>query len=177
RSARDCREARLPTRVCEGNRRSTLARAADEIESRESSRSLLSNPDVSRQARVLLICDDRRGAPNTVLDHIDAFRRYSRHDIHTLNTRDMPRSIALDLDYFDVAVIHYSVVLSSLNYLSADFRAKLRRFPGLKVEFIQDDYRWIDSGTGATRDSGIDGLFTVAREPAASEVYADRHPG
>jgi len=132
---------------------------------------------VSRQARVLLICDDRRGAPNTVLDHIDAFRRYSRHDIHTLNTRDMPRSIALDLDYFDVAVIHYSVVLSSLNYLSADFRDKLRRFRGLKVEFIQDDYRWIDRETAASRDIGINVLFTVAPEPAASQVYDERLPG
>jgi len=124
-----------------------------------------------------LICDDRRGAPNTVLDHIDAFRRYSRHDIHTLNTRDMPRSIALDLDYFDVAVIHYSVVLSSLNYLSADFRDKLRRFRGLKVEFIQDDYRWIDRETAASRDIGINVLFTVAPEPAASQVYDERLPG
>ena len=132
---------------------------------------------MSRQARVLLICDDRRGAPNTVLDHIDAFRRYSRHDIHTLNTRDMPRSIALDLDYFDVAVIHYSVVLSSLNYLSADFRDKLRRFRGLKVEFIQDDYRWIDRETAASRDIGINVLFTVAPEPAASQVYDERLPG
>ena len=130
---------------------------------------------MSRQARVLLICDDRRGAPNTVLDHIDAFRRYSRHDIHTLNTRDMPRSIALDLDYF--AVIHYSVVLSSLNYLSADFRDKLRRFRGLKVEFIQDDYRWIDRETAASRDIGINVLFTVAPEPAASQVYDERLPG
>ena len=124
-----------------------------------------------------MICDDRRGAPNTVLDHIDAFRRYSRHDIHTLNTRDMPRSIALDLDYFDVAVIHYSVVLSSLNYLSADFRDKLRRFRGLKVEFIQDDYRWIDRETAASRDIGINVLFTVAPEPAASQVYDERLPG
>ena len=89
----------------------------------------------------------------------------------------MPRSIALDLDYFDVAVIHYSVVLSSLNYLSADFRDKLRRFRGLKVEFIQDDYRWIDRETAASRDIGINVLFTVAPEPAASQVYDERLPG
>jgi hypothetical protein len=132
---------------------------------------------VSPQARILLLCDDRRGAPNTVLDHIDAFRRHSRHDIHTLNTRDMRRSIALDLGYFDVVVIHYSIVMSSLNYLSADFRDKLRRFRGLKVEFIQDDYRWIDRETAASRDIGIDVLFTVVPEPAASQVYDERLPG
>lgn len=112
-----------------------------------------------------------------MLDHIDAFRRHSRHDIHTLNTRDMRRSIALDFGYFDVVVIHYSIVLSSLNYLSADFRDKLRRFRGLKVEFIQDDYRWIDRETAASRDIGIDVLFTVVPEPAASQVYDERLPG
>jgi len=132
---------------------------------------------VTGQARVLLICDDRRGSPNTVLDHIDAFRRYSRHDVRTFNTRDMTRSVALDLNHFDVVVIHYSVVLSSSNYLSADFRDKLRRFHGLKIEFIQDDYRWIDQETAASRDIGVNVLFTVAPEPAASQIYDQRLPG
>jgi hypothetical protein len=132
---------------------------------------------VTGQARVLLICDDRRGSPNTVLDHIEAFRRYSRHHVRTFNTRDLTRSVALDLNHFDVVVIHYSVVLSSSNYLSADFRDKLRRFRGLKIEFIQDDYRWIDQETAASRDIGINVLFTVAPEPAAGQIYDQRLPG
>lgn len=112
-----------------------------------------------------------------MLDHIEAFRRYSRHDIRTFNPRDMTRSVALDLNHFDVAVIHYSVVLSSPNYLSADFRDKLRRFRGLKIEFIQDDYRWTDRETAASREIGIKVLFTVAPEPAASQLYDVRLPG
>ena len=112
-----------------------------------------------------------------MLDHIEAFRRYSRHHIRTFNTRDMTRSVALDLDHFDVVVIHYSVVLSSPNYLSADFREKLSRFRGLKIEFIQDDYRWTDRETAASREIGIKVLFTVAPEPAASQLYDVRLPG
>jgi len=140
-------------------------------------RSLLSNADVTGQARVLLICDDRSGLPNTVLDHIDAFRRYSHHDIRTFNTRGMARSIALDLDHFDVVVIHYSVVISSPQYFPPDFYAKLKRFRGLKIEFIQDDYRWVDRETAASRDIGINVLFTVAPEPAAGQLYDERLPG
>jgi len=132
---------------------------------------------VTRQARVLLICDDRRGGPNTVLDHIDAFRRFSRHDVKTFNTKGLSRSIALDLDDFDVVVIHYSVSLAFEGYVSPDFRDKLRRFRGLKVEFIQDDYRWVDRATAASRDAGINVLFTVAPEPAASRLYDERLPG
>ena len=129
------------------------------------------------QARVLLICDDRSGSANTVLDHIEAFRHYSRHHIRTFNTRGMTRSVALELSHFDVVVIHYSVTLSSPNYLSEDFRDKLSRFQGLKIQFIQDDYRWTDRETAVSRQIGIKVLFTVAPEPAASQLYDLRLPG
>ena len=131
----------------------------------------------NRQARILLLCDDRRGHANTVLDHIDAFRRYSRHQVRTFNPRAMKKSVALDLDEFDVVVIHYSIVLTDTIYMSPHFMERLRRYKGLKVEFIQDDYRWVDNATAAAREAGIQVLFTVAPEPAASQLYDERLPG
>lgn len=132
---------------------------------------------MSRQARILLLCDDRRGHANTVLDHIDAFRRFSRHQVRTFNPKAMSRSIALDFDDFDVVVIHYSVILSDPIYMSPHFMDRLRRFRGLKIQFIQDDYRWVDRATAAARDAGIKVLFTVAPEPAAGHLYDERLPG
>jgi hypothetical protein len=89
----------------------------------------------------------------------------------------MRRNLALDLDEFDVVVIHYSVVLSSEQYFAHDLRDKLRRFRGLKIGFIQDDYRWVDLATAAARDAGIKVLFTIAPEPAAGQLYDERLPG
>lgn len=132
---------------------------------------------MSDQARVLLLCDDRRGHANTVLDHIDAFSRFSRHHVRTFNPKSMKRSAALDLDEFDVVVIHYSVVLSSPLFVAPHFFDKLRRFRGLKVQFIQDDYRWVDRATAAARNAGINVLFTVAPEPAAGKLYDASLPG
>lgn len=132
---------------------------------------------MSAEARILLLCDDRRSHANTVLDHIAAFKRFSRHEVRTFNTRAMSRSVALDLDEFDVVAIHYSVVLSHSFYVTPHFREKLRRFKGLKVQFLQDDYRWVDEATAASRDIGIEVLFTVAPEPAASQLYDERLPG
>jgi hypothetical protein len=132
---------------------------------------------MSSRARILLLCDDRTGNANTILDHINALRRFSRHQVRTFNPRAMGNSIALDLAEFDVVVIHYSVVLSHPVYVSAALRDKLRRFRGLKVQFIQDDYRWVDQATAASRDVGIDVLFTVAPEPAAGRLYDERLPG
>jgi hypothetical protein len=131
---------------------------------------------VTAKARILLLCDDRRGNANTILDHIDAFSRFSRHEVRTFNPKALNRSIALDLDEFDVVVIHYSVVLNDDHYVAAPLRDKLRRFRGLKMQFIQDDYRWVDRSTAASRDIGIQVLFTVVPEPAAGQVYDARLP-
>ena len=128
------------------------------------------------QARILLLCDDRRGHANTVLDHIDAFRRFSRHQVRTFNPKTMSRS-ALDLDEFDVVLIHYSLILSDPIFVSAHFLDKLQRFRGLKIQFIQDDYRWVNRATAASRAIGIKVLFTIAPEPAASRLYDKNLPG
>jgi hypothetical protein len=132
---------------------------------------------VSLQARILLLCDDRRGHANTVLDHIHAFGRFSRHQVRTFNPKALRSSVALDLDEFDVVVIHYSVVLSDEYFVAPQIRDKLQRFRGLKVQFIQDDYRWVDRATAAARDIGLNVLFTVAPEPAAGQLYDERLPG
>jgi hypothetical protein len=132
---------------------------------------------MTRQLSVLLLGDDRPGNANAILDHINSFSEYSRHQVRTLNPWGMRRSVALDLDEFDAVVIHYSLVMVSDLYVSEDFRKKLRRFRGLKVQFLQDDYRWVDRVTAALRDVGIDVLFTVAPEPGASQIYDSRLPG
>lgn len=76
---------------------------------------------------------------NTVLDHIDSFRRFSRHQVRLFNPKTMRNSVALDLDEFNAVVIHYSVVLSDPIYMSWHFLDKLRRFRGLKIQFMQDE--------------------------------------
>jgi hypothetical protein len=132
---------------------------------------------MSRPLSILVLCDDRPGNANTILDHIDAFRRYSRHQVRTFNPRGMSRSFALDLSEFDVVVVHYSLVLSNDRYVSRDFRDKLARFRGLKVQFMQDEYRWVDRAAAASRDAGIQVLYTAAAEPAAGLLYDSRLPG
>jgi len=131
----------------------------------------------TRPAHILLLCDDRRINPNTVLDHIAAFKRLSRHTVRTFNPLGLSRSVALELDQFDAVVIHYSIVLSDRYHMSADMRQKLRRYSGLKIQFIQDEYRWVDRSTAASRDAGIRVLFTVAGELAATQLYDRRLPG
>ncbi len=45
----------------------------------------------------------------------------------------------------------------------ADLREKVRRFDGLKIQFLQDEYRWVDDLTGMLRHLEVDALYTCGR--------------
>ena len=125
----------------------------------------------SPQLSVLLLADDAAVHANTILEHIDALTRFSRHDVVIYNPRGVRGSVALDLDEFDVVVIHYSLVSIHVGYLAPSFRAKLRRFDGLKVQMIQDDYRWVEEFWAMIRELGITVLFTLVPEREIEAVW------
>lgn len=127
---------------------------------------------------VLLLCDDFKGHANTVLDHIGAFTSYSRHDVRLFNPRLVSDSKLLDLDAFDAVILHYSIFVISENYLSPRFRDKVRRYRGLKVQFIQDEHRRVDQMTDMMRYLGIHVLFTLLPAGEVRKVYSpERLPG
>lgn len=127
---------------------------------------------------VLLLCDDFAGHANTVLDHIDAFTRYSRHEVRRFNPRWVTDSTCLDLDAFDAVILHYSIFVISENYLSPRLRDKVRRYRGLKVQFIQDEHRRVDQMTEMMRYLGIQVLFTLLPPREVGKVYGpERLPG
>jgi hypothetical protein len=122
---------------------------------------------------VLLLCDDRPSHAPNVIEHIRAFRRFSRHCVDIFNPRAIARSRFLRLGDYDVVVIHYTIVL----YLSDWFREQIAAFGGLKVQFIQDEYRQVDGMTARMRELGIDLLFSSVPADAVPSVYGSRLPG
>lgn len=134
-----------------------------------------------RKLNVLLLCNrPARGADaSTVTDHLDAFRRFSRHNVFELSfIRELPSR--LDLARFDAVVIHYSTALGYYvdHYISQAARQRVHDFPGLKAAFIQDEYRMIDRVHEVLRFLGVDVLFTCVPTPEIEKVYpAERLPG
>lgn len=122
---------------------------------------------------VLLLCDDRPSHAPNVLEHIRAFPRYSQNSFDLFNPRGIARSRFLRFDAYDVVVIHYTVVL----YLSEWFREQLAAFAGLKIQFIQDEYRRVDALTAQMRELGIDLLYSSVPRDAVPSVYGSRLPG
>jgi hypothetical protein len=126
---------------------------------------------VASPLSVLLLADDSSAHANTILEHINALTRLSRHDVVVYNPRALSGSFALDFDEFDVIVIHYSLVTISDQYLAPAFRARIRRFDGLKIQIIQDDYRWVEEFWAMMRELGVRVLFTLVPEREIERVW------
>lgn len=145
--------------------------------------STLDNPHAAAPGRtgrplsILLLCDDSRAHASTVREHIAAFTRWSSHQIKVFNPRGLAGSRFLDLAAFDVVVIHYSLVIISDHYLAPGFREQIRRFSGLKIQLIQDEYRWVEEITGMMRHLGIQVLWTLLPPGEIAKVYGARLPG
>ena len=149
---------------------------------------LANNKDALNQAansrddvilRVLLLADVRpdgldfigRRLAGTMLDHIDALSRRSRHHVYCLNPRGWTAPQTIDFDTFDVLVIHYSIAIIDDAYLPAVFRERIRAFPGLKVIFIQDEYRQVNAYVDSMINLGVHVLCTCVPEVSIDAVY------
>jgi hypothetical protein len=133
--------------------------------------------DADRRLSILLLADDDRRQASNLREHVNALRRYSRHRVLLYNPRDVPSHPHLDLDAFDAVVIHWSLVVIADSYVSPDLREKIRAYQGLKIQLLQDEYRWVDEITAMLRHFEIDVLYTVVPPLAAQQLYAERLPG
>lgn len=130
-----------------------------------------------RRLRLLLLCDYRVDGAQTVIDHIEAIRTETGHDVTTLAMYgDLPDR--LELARFDGIIIHYSLTIASDLHISLPARDAIRRFAGLKAVFIQDEYRWVNNTCDALEHLGAHVLFTCVPVPEIEKVYpASRFPG
>lgn len=126
---------------------------------------------------LLYIAERRAKNANTLFDHLDALRCNSRNSIYAVNFRT---SISLDrlfsklssvVNYMDVVVIHYSIpsFVTLYRKLLSDL---LKDFVGMKVVFIQDEYRYIDFVNESFLEFGIDVLFSCQGKDVTDVIYS-----
>ena len=123
---------------------------------------------------VLLLCDYHLPGSNAnaLADHINSFQRYSGHNIFVLSSvGDLPAGF--NIDAFDVLVIHYSIVVFAGSYLSEWAKDRIANFKGLKVQYIQDEYRELNRVQIEIDRLGIDLLFTCTPRHLWKYVYPD----
>jgi hypothetical protein len=130
----------------------------------------------ARALRVLLACNYDPANAATICDHINAFVRYSRHDVHVLS-RVGEIFEGVRLSSFDIVVIHYSLFLALETYVGPRSRRALAAFPGVKVVFIQDEYRFVNATLEALEACGVDMVFTCLGPAEAARVYGRARGG
>jgi hypothetical protein len=132
--------------------------------------------DEDRPLRILLACNYDPANAATVCDHINAFPRYSRHDVHVLSKVGEIFD-GLDLANFDAVVIHYSLALALESYVGPRSRRALAAFGGAKAVFIQDEYRFVNATLEALETCGVDLVFTCLGPAEAARVYGQARDG
>lgn len=123
---------------------------------------------------ILLLCNRpvKNADASTVTDHLDAFTNFSKHKVTQLSfLRDLPKKV--DLNRFDAIVIHYSIAIGYLShhYISETTKQLLREYEGLKIVFIQDEYRSVNAVLEALSFIKADVLFTCVPEGEIDKVY------
>jgi len=121
---------------------------------------------------ILLLCNkpEQNYNANTIVDHIESFTLYSRSKIWTIsNLGDLPSS--LNLDAFDVIIVHYSLSLLNTHYLSSSAKERLKKYTGLKVLFLQDEYRAINKMIEEINNLDVDVLFTCFPNSEMNRIY------
>lgn len=124
--------------------------------------------------KILLLCNRpvTNADASTITDHLDSFPTYSKHEIFSLSfLRNLPSR--LDLSRFDVVVVHYTLALGYMreHYISEVTKNRIKSFRGLKVAFIQDEYRNVDSVHDFLAQVDMHALFTCVPEAEIEKVY------
>ncbi len=125
---------------------------------------------------ILLLCNRpvKNADASTVTDHLDAFVNFSEHKVTQLSfIRHLPSQ--LDLSRFDAIIIHYTIAIGYLSdhYIDQEAKDRIRNFQGMKIVFIQDEYRSVQSVLETLRYLDIDMLFTCLPESEINKVYSE----
>lgn len=130
---------------------------------------------------ILFLCQYDPSNAAMVVEHINAIYALSHNNVYVVPDfvrRGGQIPDGLSLNDFDVIVFHYSVSIALDSYVPPRTRAAVALFSGLKVAFIQDEYRFVNRTVSAIRELGIGLLFTCVPESEIERVYpAELLPG
>jgi hypothetical protein len=121
----------------------------------------------SGKRRILIICDFGCRYINTISDHLNAFKSYSKNDICLVDAHSAVRS-RIPFQEFDGLVLHYSASAAQLPPWVAE---RVRAFNGYKAIYIQDEYRWVDATAAAVASLGIGAMFTAVNSEVIDRIY------
>ncbi|MDG1845118.1 MAG: hypothetical protein P8J01_01875 [Acidimicrobiales bacterium] len=132
--------------------------------------SAVSSDPVDKPLKVLLLADDEHPA-NTIIDYIESIVSESCHDIHLINPINSQCPENLSKREYDAIIIHCSITITESYYLSPKWVKGITHFDGIKVQIVQDEYRWINKMKAQMRCLGVQAIFSSLSKENAEMVY------
>jgi len=134
---------------------------------------------------VVLLFDPTLCHVGAVGEHLRAFERYSSHDVTFMpatNLWGVTSAIdgveSIDLSIFDAVIVHYSVHISEPHHLVENLADAVDQFYGLKVLFIQDEYKSVECARAWMDRLRFDIVYTCVPLDQVEDIYpAYRYPG
>lgn len=175
-----------PERVARGERLARLSSYDARFEGVVAA--IVANADARRRSaeplNVALLYDPASSHVGTVREHLEAFRRHSRHTYTFVPAVAVGRVLRanaernpIDLSLFDAVVVHYSIRISLQSHLAEDFAIALDQFNGLKVLFIQDEYDSVECTRQWMDRIQFDLVYTCVPLDESDKVYpSSRYP-
>ncbi|MEQ8426910.1 MAG: hypothetical protein RLT87_10505 [Gammaproteobacteria bacterium] len=121
--------------------------------------------------RILILYAINATSTGTTNDHIEAFKNYSKNDIFLADYRVAEKLI--DFSIYDCLVIHHSIPIGYQNSIGAQLEKKIIEYDGLKVLFIQDEMRWVNSTCDKIKKYEIAVIFTVTQSSVTRKIYRE----
>lgn len=181
-SIRSVSKSRFDPACLEARRNAALAtsynkRFASMCEALLEAKAALSN--TRKKLRVAMLYDCMISMHvSTIREHLEAFDRYSHHDVTYIpatpefwNRPADEIQELLDLSVFDVAVIHFSTRLSVREHFDEGLARAFEHFNGLKVLFIQDEYEGTEIARAWMDRLSFDIVYTCVPQDGLDMVY------
>lgn len=113
----------------------------------------------------------------TTRDYLEAFRKWPDCTVDFVHVTHGAK-IGFDLDEYDVIVNSYCARLCFKDYVSDDYIGKLRKFGGVKILSVQDEYDHTNELKKAIRSIRFDLVLTCVPQDSVERVYpASEFPG
>lgn len=106
----------------------------------------------------------------TTLDYLTAFKRFGGFEVDYVHATHHA-SIGFDFDSYDIVFHSYCARLCFEGYVSDSYRERLKKFSGIKVLAVQDEYDNTDVLRAAIKDLGFDIVLTCVPQDSLEYVY------
>ncbi len=137
-----------------------------------------SRPPASPTGRRLLVVYNAESTQvPTLLEYVDCFRRWSRFEVEYLHGA-MGAMADVDFDRYDAILVNHCCLLYYRNFLSFDVARRLKRYRGVKLCTLQDEYRRTDVIREQIAALGFHVVLTGTSPDLVNWVYPpERFPG